>query len=123
MSYAAARREQYRAEIYAAHAYYRDTRDLPGYQERYAAARDTWHADIREHYRDTAVESAYVDARNTGGRIYADTITGERVSVPTIGALYAVSDVTGAPAEPLIARIVGGFIVSHATVADIIGRA
>lgn len=116
-------RNVYRADIDAANAYYRSTGDIAGYQARSRAARETWEREVRDAYRDDAIEDAYVAARAEGGRVYADLVTGERVRVPSVAALYAVSDTTGVPAEPLVARITGGFIVSHATIADLISRA
>lgn len=117
------RREQYRADVDAANAHYRATGDLKAFQALNAQARDTWHADVREHFADSMAETRLREALAQGGRVYATLNTGETVPVHTIGNLYEVSDITGAPAEPLIARIVGGFAVSHTTVADLISRA
>lgn len=123
MTIAELTRAIYHADMDAANAYYRETGDLAGYQTRARAARESWEREIRDAYRDETVEDAYVAARMSGGRVYADIDTGERVRVPSVAALYAVSDITGAPAAPLIARMTGGFIVSHATIADLISRA
>lgn len=123
MSYATSRREQYRAGVQAANDHYRNTGDLKGFQSLNSEARDTWHADIRAHYNDDALNTDLRDALAQGGRVYATLDTGEIVRVHNVGNLYAVSDITGAPAEPLIARMVGGFDVKHTTVSDLISRA
>ena len=119
-NYANTRRAQYAADMDTANAYYRESGDLAGYQSRAAAARETWHADIRAHYADAARDAELAAAIATGGRVSAELHDGQRVSVPTLAALYHVTDTTGAPAAPIIARMVGPFIVSHATIADII---
>lgn len=123
LTWADNRREQYRADVDAANAHYRSTGDLKGFQALNAQARDTWHADIREHFTDSVVETHLREALAQGGRVYATLNTGEIVSVHNVGNLYEVSDITGAPAEPLIARMVGDFTVKHTTVADLISRA
>lgn len=123
MTIAELARAIYRADIDAANAYYRETGNLEGYQTRARAARESWEHEVREAYRDEAAEAAYLEARAEGGRVYADLATGERVRVPSLAALYAVSDTEGAPAAPLIARMTGDFIASHTTAADLIRRA
>ena len=117
------RREQYRADVNTANAHYRATGDLKGFQALNTQARDTWHADVREHFADSMAETRLREALAQGGRVYATLNTGETVSVHNVGNLYEVSDITGAPAEPLIARMVGVFTVKHTTVADLIARA
>lgn len=117
------RREQYRADVDAANAHYRATGDLKGFQALNAQARDTWHVDVREHFADSMAETRLREALAQGGRVYATLNTGETVSVHNVGNLYEVSDITGAPAEPLIARMVGDFTVKHTSVADLISRA
>lgn len=121
-TYADTRRETYAADMAAANDYYRETSDLPGYQTRALAARDSWQADIRAHYQDTELETELRAALATGGRVYATINTGETVSLPSVTALYHVTDTVGAPAEPLAARIVGTLTVSHRTTVPV-GRA
>lgn len=123
MTYATTRRDQYRTDVQAANDHYRNTGDLKGFQSLNSEARDTWHADIRAHYNDDALNTELREALTQGGRVYATLNTGEIVRVHNVGNLYEVSDITGAPAEPLIARMVGGFDVKHTTVADLISRA
>jgi hypothetical protein len=122
-SFAHTRREQYRVDAEAAQQYFRDTQDLVGFQERNRAARDTWHQEVREHYRDPSVEAALNEALMQDDRVYVELVSGERVRVQNVGNLYDVSDTTGAPAEPLIARMRGDFIGSNTTIADLISRA
>ena len=121
-TYADTRRETYAADIAAANDYYRETADLTGYQTRALTARDTWQADIRAHYRNTELENELRAALATGGRVYANLATGETVSLPSVTALYHVTDIAGAPAEPLAALIVGGLTISHRTTVPV-GRA
>ena len=121
-TYADTRRETYAADMAAANAYYRETADLAGYQTRALAARDTWQADIRAHYRNTELEIELSAALVTGGRVYANLATGEIVSIPSVTALYRVTDIEGAPAEPIAARIIGGLTISHRTTVPV-GRA
>jgi Fic family protein len=123
MTYATTRHDQYRADVQSANDHYRSTGDLAGFQALNREARDTWHADIRAHYNDNALNAELQEALAQGGRVYATLNTGEIVRVHNIGNLYDVSDITGAPAEPLIARMVGSFDVKHTTVADLISRA
>lgn len=123
MSYATTRREQYRADVQAANEHFRNTGDLKGFQSLNSEARDTWHADIRAHFNNEELNAELREALAQGGRVYATLDTGEVVRVHNVGNLYGVSDTTGAPAEPLIARMVGGFDVKHTTVADLISRA
>lgn len=121
-TYADTRRETYAADMTAATDYYRETADLAGYQTRALVARDTWQADIRTHYQNPKLEAELRAALATGGRVYATINTGEMVSLPSVTALYHVTDVTGAPAEPLAALIVGALTVSHRTTVPV-GRA
>lgn len=123
MTYANNRREQYRIDVNVANDHYRNTGDLKAFQSLNTAARESWHSDIVTHYRNELVETELLDALSQGGRVYATLDTGEVVRVHNIGSLYSVTDITGAPAEPLIARMASGFTVSHTTVADLIGRA
>ena len=123
MPYADTRREQYRADVQAANDYYRNTGDLKGFQSLNSEARDTWHTDIRAYYNDDALNADLREALTQGGRVYATLNTGETVRVHNVGNLYEVSDIAGAPAEPLVARMVGGFDVKHTTLADLISRA
>lgn len=123
MPYASTRRDQYRADVQAANDHYRNTGDLKGFQSLNSEARDTWHADIRAHYNNDALNAELREALTQGGRVYVTLDTSEIVRVHNVGNLYEVSDTTGAPAEPLIARMVGGFDVKHTTVADLISRA
>lgn len=117
------RRGQYRADVDAANAHYRATGDLKGFQALNTQARDSWHADVLEHFADSMAETRLLEALAQGGSVYATLDTGETVSVHNVGNLYSVSDVTGAPSSPLIARMVGNFIVSHTSVANLISRA
>ena len=112
-TYADTRRETYAADMAAANDYYRETVDLAGYQTRALTARDTWQADIRAHYRNTELETELRAALATGGRVYATIATGETVSLPSVTALYHVTDIAGAPAEPLAALIMGALTISH----------
>ena len=121
-TYACTRREAYAADMTAANDYYRETADLPGYHTRALAARDTWQADIRAHYQNLKLEAELRAALATGGRVYATINTGETVSLPSVTALYHVTDTVGAPAEPLAARIVGALTISHRTTVPV-GRA
>ena len=121
--WADSRREQYRADVATANAHYRATGDLKEFQTLNTQARDSWHTDVREHFTDSVVETQLREALTQGGRVYATLDTGETVSVHNVGNLYHVTDVTGAPAAPLIARMVGDFTVSHTTVADLITQA
>lgn len=123
MSYATARREQYRADVQAANDHYRNTGDLKGFQSLNSEARDTWHADIRAHFNNDALNTELREALTQGGRVYATLNTGETVRVHNVGNLYEVSDIAGAPAEPLVARMVGGFDVKHTSLEDLISRA
>jgi Fic family protein len=123
MTYATTRHDQYRADVQTANDHYRSTGDLQGFQALNREARNTWHADIRAHYNNDTLNTELREALAQGGRVYATLDTGEIVKVHNIGNLYDVSDITGAPAEPLIARMVGGFDVKHTTVADLISRA
>lgn len=121
-TYADTRRETYAADMATANDYYRETADLTGYQTRALAARDTWQADIRAHYHNTELETELRAALATGGRVYATLATGETVSLPSVTALYHVTDIAGAPAEPLAALIVGALTISHRTTVPV-GRA
>ena len=121
-TYADMRRETYAADMAAANHYYRETADLAGYQTRALVARDTWQADIRAHYSNTELETELRAALATGGRVYANLATGETVPLPSVTALYHVTDTVGAPAEPLAARIVGALTISHRTAVPV-GRA
>lgn len=123
MSYAESRRELYRQDIDNANRYYRESGDLAGFQERNTVARETWHADILEHYNDARVNADLLAALSESGRVYVTTDNGETVRVHNTGTLYSVSDTVGAPATPLIARMVGGFTVKHTTVADLVSHA
>ena len=123
MSYADTRREQYQADVQAANDHYRNTGDITGFQSLNRAARDTWHADIRAHYNNDAINTELREALAQGGRVYATLNTGETVRVHNVGNLYDVSDISGAPAEPLIARMAGSFDVKHTVAADLISRA
>lgn len=114
-TYADTRRETYAADMTAANDYYRETADLAGYQTRALAARDTWQADIRAHYRNTELETELRAALATGGSVYATLATGETVSLTSVTALYRVTDIAGAPAEPVAARIIGSLTISHRT--------
>ena len=117
------RREQYRADVDNANAHYSATGDLKGFQAFNTQARDSWHTDIREHFTDSMAETRLREALAQGGRVYATLNTGETVRVHNVGNLYSVSDITGAPASPLVARMVGDFTVSHTTTADLITQA
>lgn len=117
------RREQYRADVDAANAHYRATGNLTEFQALNSAARDTWHADVRAHFADSMADTRLREALAQGGRVYATLDTGEIVSVYNVGNLYSVSDITGAPAAPLIARMVGNFTVKHTTLNDLISQA
>lgn len=121
-TYADTRRETYAADMTAANEYYRETADLAGYQTRALAARDTWQADIRAHYQNPELETELRAALATGGRVYATINTGETVSLPSVTALYYVTNIAGAPAEPLAALIVGALTVSHRSTVPV-GRA
>ena len=121
-TYADTRREIYAADMTAANDYYRETGDLAGYQTRALAARDECRADIRVHYCNTELETELRAALATGGRVYANLATGETVSLPSVIALYHVTDTAGAPAEPLAARIIGALTISHRTTVPV-GRA
>lgn len=123
LAWADDRREQYRADVDAANAHYRATGDLAGFQALNSVARDSWHADVREHFADSMAETRLREALDQGGRVYATLNTGETVRVHNVGNLYSVSDTTGAPAAPLVARMVGDFTVKHTTVADLITQA
>lgn len=123
MTFAIARRDKYTADIDAANAYYRESADLTGYQAKAREARESWCADIRAYYQDFASEVELREALAMPGRVYADLAAGERVRVHTVGNLYEVTDTTGAPAEPLIARMVGGFTVLDTSITDLISRA
>lgn len=122
-NYAEQRREQYEHDVRIANDAYRNSGDLALFQKLDKIARDTWHNDIRAHYNNDAVNAELRDALAQGGRVYATLNTGETVRLHNVGNLYDVSDITGAPAEPLITRIVGGFTVKYTTVADLITRA
>ena len=117
------RREQYRADVDAANAHYRATGDLKGFQALNTQARDSWHDDVREHFADSMAETRLREALAQGGRVYATLNTGETVSVHNISNLYEVCDIAGAPAEPLIARMVGDFTVKFTTVSDLVSLA
>lgn len=117
------RREQYRADVDAANAHYRATGNLAEFQALNTQAHDSWLADVREHFTDSMAESRLREALAQGGRVYATLDTGETVRVHNVGNLYSVSDITGAPAAPLIARIVGDFVVKHTSLSDIITQA
>lgn len=121
--YAETRRDQYTRDVAAANDYYRLTGDLAGYQTRNTQARESWHADILAAYHSPAREAELKEALANGGRVYADTLTGDRVRVHNIGNLYAVTDTTGAPAMPLIGRMVGDFIELSTSVSDLVGKA
>lgn len=122
-TFAATRRAQYRADVQAANDHYRNTGDLKGFQTLNREARDTWHADIRAHYNDVTRNAELRKALAQNGHVCATLDTGEIVGIHNVGNLYEVTDSEGAPAEPLIARIVGGFDVKHTTLADLITRA
>lgn len=123
LKWADTRRELYRADVDAANAHYRATGDLKGFQALNSAARDSWYADIREHFTDSMAETRLREALAQCGRVYATLNTGETVRVHNVGNLYSVSDIAGAPAAPLVARMVGDFTVKHTTVADLISQA
>lgn len=123
LAWAEARRERYREDVDNANAHYRATGNVREFQALNAKARESWEADIREHFTDLMVESRLRDALAQGGRVYATLDTGETVPVRNINSLYEVSNITGSPAAPLVARMVGDFIVKHTTVADLITRA
>lgn len=123
LAWAEARREQYRADVADANAHYRATGNLAEFQALNTQARDSWHADIREHFTDSMAETRLREALTQGGRVYATLDTGETVRVHNVGNLYEVIDIAGAPASPLIARTVGDFIVKHTTIADLTSRA
>lgn len=117
------RREQYREDVNAANTHYRKTGNLAEFQALNSAARESWHTDTREHFADSMAETRLREALDQGGRVYATLDTGETVRVHNVGNLYSVSDTTGAPAAPLIARMVGNFTVKHTTAANLITRA
>lgn len=123
LTWADIRREQYRADVDAANAHYRATGNLAEFQTLNTQARETWHADIREHFTDLMAETRLREALSQDGRVYATLDTGETVRVHNVGNLYEVSDITGAPTAPLIARMVGDFIVKHTTLSDLITQA
>lgn len=123
LAWADNRREQYRVDVDTANAHYRATGDLAGFQALNSAARESWHADVREHFTDSMAETRLREALDQCGRVYATLDTGETVRVHNVGNLYSVSDTTGAPASPLIARMVGNFTVSHTTISDLISQA
>lgn len=123
LAWADNRREQYRADVDAANAHYRATGNLAEFQALNTQARESWHAEVREHFTDLMAESRLREALTHGGRVYATLNTGETVRVHNVGNLYEVSDTTGAPASPLVARMVGDFIVKHTTIAGLITQA
>lgn len=123
MDYATTRHAQYLDDVAEANRHYRETGDLQGYQRLNTNARERWEADTVEHYCDPATEAKLLRALATGGRVYANLNDGHIVRVHSVGNLYQVSNVTGTPVSPLIARLAGEFEVSHATIADIISKA
>lgn len=127
MSFAVQRLAQYHAECDAANEYFKTTHDLKGYQDRFFKARESWQSEVTTHYRNpkrtAELREALAQADRIGGRVYATLDTGETVRMHTVGALYALNDITGAPAEPLVARIVGDFIVHTTTIADLVRQA
>lgn len=119
MDFATLQRNLYREAVNNANAYYRETQDLQGFQSRNRAARDEWETNIRDYYRNPELEQQIRDALNNGFRVYAELGNNVRMSVYSVPSLYAVSDTTGAPAQPLIARM-QGLTVSDKTLMDFI---
>lgn len=122
-TYAEQRRKQYEHDMGMANTVFRNTGNLAEYQKLAKYAKDMWLSDIRKHYNNDTINAELLNALSSGGRIYATLETGETVRVHGIDNLYHVTDITGAPAEPLISRMTGGFTVKHTTLNDLVSRA
>lgn len=110
--------ETFHDQISAANAQYAVDKDPTAYRLEAERARKEWEDALAGAYYDGDVEADLEEALAQGGRVYAPTELGlERVH-STIN-LYTVRDITGAPVEPLIARMTGPFKVKHATTVPI----
>jgi hypothetical protein len=116
-------RDKFHADIAEANTYYRETGDFAGFEARTQIARETWQVALREQYGNGAIEDEFRYVALKHGRVYTVLETGETVQVHSISGLYAASEDTDSPAEPLIARMRGGLIGLDTTFDDLIAQA